>query len=286
MPAAPLPPVVSDAWLAERLGTPGLVVLDASWYLPAMARDPKAEYAAGHIPGARFFDLDAASDRSTRLPHMLASDAAFAAYAGGLGIGNDDDIVVYDGSGLNLSAARVWWMFRAYGHRRVALLDGGSKQWRAAGRAFDTAVPAVPPRSFSARLDRSLVRSMAEVEAALRDGATQVVDMRSAGRFEGRDPEPRPELPSGHMAGARNLPFNELVGPDALVLPLEALRERLARAGIALDRPVVATCGSGTSACSLLLALERLGAPPAALYDGSWTEWAGAGRPVATGPAR
>lgn len=285
MSAVVLPPVVSAAWLAERLGTPGLVVLDASWYLPAMARDPRAEYAAGHIPGARFFDLDAASDRATQLPHMLAGAAAFGAYVGGLGVGNDDAVVVYDGSGANLSAARVWWMFRVYGHVAVAVLDGGSKRWRAAGRPFDTAVPEIEPRSFEASLDLSRVRSLAQMDAAVHEGEAQIVDMRSAGRFEGREPEPRPELPSGHMAGARNLPFTELVGPDGLMLPLDALRERLGRAGIALDRPVIATCGSGTSACTLLLALERLGAPPAALYDGSWTEWAGAGRPIVTGPA-
>ncbi len=285
MTASSLPLVVSDSWLAERLGTPGLVVLDASWYLPAMGRDPRAEYAAGHLPGARFFDLDLASDPNTHLPHMLPADDAFGAYVGGLGVGNEDDIVVYDGSGFNLSSARVWWMFRAFGHRRVALLDGGSKQWRAAGRVFETTPAVVQPKRFAARLDRTLVRGMAEVEAATGRDDVQIVDMRSAGRFEGRDPEPRPELPSGHMAGARNLPFTELVGPDGCALPLDALRARIERAGIALDRPIIATCGSGTSACALLLALERLGAPPAALYDGSWTEWAGAQRPIVTGPA-
>lgn len=285
MSALALAPVVSDAWLAEHLGSPDLVVLDASWYLPAMARDARAEYAAGHIPGARFFDLDAASDNATKLPHMLASAEAFGAYVGSLGIRNGDAIVVYDGSGVNLSAARVWWMFRVYGHGNVAVLDGGSKQWRAAGRSFVADVPKVETCSFAAKLDASRVRGLAEMEAAVREGQAQIVDMRSTGRFAGRDPEPRPELPSGHMAGALNLPFNELVGPDALVLPLDALRERLNRAGIALDRPIIATCGSGTSACTLLLALERLGAPPAALYDGSWTEWAGAGRPIVTEPA-
>lgn len=285
MPSVVLPPIVSDAWLAEHLDTPGLVVLDASWYLPAMARDPRAEYASGHIPGAKFFDLDAASDPTTRLPHMLAGAEAFGKYVGGLGIGNDDAIVVYDGSGVNLSAARVWWMFRVYGHANVAVLDGGSKQWRAAGRPFSSETPSFTPRSFAAVLDTSRVLDLAAMERAVSAGKVQIVDMRSAGRFEGKDPEPRPELPSGHMAGARNLPFNELVGPDARVLPLDALRQRIERAGIALDRPIVATCGSGTSACNLLLALERLGMPPAALYDGSWTEWAGAGRPIVTGPA-
>lgn len=285
MSSVPLPAVVSDAWLAERLGMPGLVVLDASWYLPAMARDPRSEYAAGHVPGARFFDLDAASDRDTSLPHMLASESAFGAYAGSLGIGNGADIVVYDGSGVNLSAARVWWMFRVYGHDRVAVLDGGSKQWRAAGRPWVADVPTVSTDRFVATLDRSRVCAMTEVEAAIDAASQQIVDMRAAGRFEGRDPEPRPELSSGHMAGARNLPFMELVGPDGRLLSADALRERIARAGVSLDRPIVATCGSGTSACAFLLALDHLGAAPAKLYDGSWTEWAGAGKPIVKGPA-
>lgn len=285
MSPVPLPAVVSDQWLAERLGTPGLIVLDASWYLPAMARDPQAEYAAGHIPGARFFDLDAASDRDTSLPHMLASEAAFGSYVGNLGIGNDADIVVYDGSGVNLSAARVWWMFRVYGHDRVAVLDGGAKQWQAAGRPFVADVSVVAPREFSARLDRARVCGLTQMDAAIGDASVQIVDMRSAGRFEGRDPEPRPELSSGHMAGARNLPFVELVGPDGRLLQSEALRERISRAGVALDRPIIATCGSGTSACAFLLALEHLGMAPASLYDGSWTQWAGAARPIVKGPA-
>lgn len=285
MPSYPLPAIVSDAWLAERLGSPGLVVLDASWYLPSMARDPRAEYVAGHLPGARFFDLDAASDRETSLPHMLASESSFGHYVGSLGIGNEDDIVVYDGSGVNLSAARVWWMFRVYGHDRVAVLDGGAKQWRAAGRSIVAEVPVVPPCRFVAKLDRSRVCATAEVEAAIADADRQIVDMRSAGRFEGRDPEPRPELPSGHMAGAKNLPFMELVGPDGRLLPAAALRDRIARAGVSLDRPIVATCGSGTSACAFLLALEHLGVAPAKLYDGSWTQWAGAGKPIVTGAA-
>jgi thiosulfate/3-mercaptopyruvate sulfurtransferase len=280
MSPVPLPAVVSDQWLAERLGTPGLIVLDASWYLPAMARDPQAEYAAGHIPGARFFDLDAASDRDTSLPHMLASEAAFGSYVGNLGIGNDADIVVYDGSGVNLSAARVWWMFRVYGHDRVAVLDGGAKQWQAAGRPFVADVSVVAPCEFSARLDRARVCGLTQMDAAIGDASVQIVDMRSAGRFEGRDPEPRPELSSGHMAGARNLPFVELVGPDGRLLQSEALRERISRAGVALDRPIIATCGSGTSACAFLLALEHLGMAPASLYDGSWTQWAGAARPI------
>jgi thiosulfate/3-mercaptopyruvate sulfurtransferase len=176
-------------------------------------------------------------------------------------------------------------MFRVYGHDRVAVLDGGAKQWQAAGRPFVADVSVVAPCEFSARLDRARVCGLTQMDAAIGDASVQIVDMRSAGRFEGRDPEPRPELSSGHMAGARNLPFVELVGPDGRLLQSEALRERISRAGVALDRPIIATCGSGTSACAFLLALEHLGMAPASLYDGSWTQWAGAARPIVKGPA-
>ncbi len=286
MPPFSIPAVVSTAWLAGRLGDPALVILDTSWYLPTSGRDARAEFTAGHLPGARFFDLDAASDHDTPLPHMLPTEAAFAAYAGALGVGATSAVVVYDGSGTNLSAARVWWMFRAYGHAAVALLDGGLPRWQAEGRPLEAGMPVVAPARFGARLDRGQVRAAAEVAAALADGSAQVVDCRPAGRFEGRDPEPREGIPSGHMPGARNLPYADLVGPDGTLLPPAALRARLLAAGVDPARPVIASCGSGTSACSLLLALEQLGAAPAALFDGSWTEWAGSGRPVVTGPAR
>jgi len=281
-----MPSLVSTAWLAGRLGQAGLVILDTSWYLPTSGRDARAEFAAAHLPGARFFDLDAASDHTSALPHMLPPEEAFAAYAGSLGVGAGSAVVVYDGSGTNLSAARVWWMFRAYGHEAVALLDGGLPRWRAEGRPLEAGTRAVTPAPFEARLDRRQVREAREVAAALADGSAQVVDCRPAGRFEGREPEPREGIPSGHMPGARNLPYGDLVGPDGTLLPPTALRARLAAAGIDPARPVIASCGSGTSACSLLLALEQLGAAPGALYDGSWTEWAGSGRPVVTGPAR
>ena len=280
-----LTPVVSSAWLAERLGSPAVVVLDASWYLPPTGRDARAEFLHGHIPGARYFDLDEASDSRVPLPHMLPPAEEFGAYLGGLGVGNADTVVVYDGSGANLSAARAWWMLRAFGHRQVAVLDGGLGRWRAEGRPFESGEATAEPRAFHARLDGSLVRTAAEVEAALESRAAQVVDLRSAGRFEGLEPEPRPGLPSGHMAGALNLPYTELVGPDGTVLPLEQLRQRMRQAGIDLDRPAIATCGSGVTACNLMLVFARLGRDGVVLYDGSWTEWAGSGRPMVTGKA-
>jgi thiosulfate/3-mercaptopyruvate sulfurtransferase len=280
MPPFPLPPLISTDWLAGHLREPGLVILDASWYLPASGRDARGEYLAGHLPGALWFDLDLASDADSSLPHMLPSADAFAAYAGTLGIGTDSAVVVYDGSGANLSAARAWWMFRAYGHSAAALLDGGLGKWRAEGKPLERGPVVRSPVGFSAHFDAAAVRDLASVRVALAKGSAQVVDVRSAGRFSGAEAEPRPGLPSGHMPGALNLPYVELVQRDGTALTLPQLVERLAQAGISPDRPVIATCGSGTSACTLLLALHRLGRSDIALYDGSWTEWASSGMPI------
>jgi thiosulfate/3-mercaptopyruvate sulfurtransferase len=270
------PPLVGTAALQERLRDPGLVVLDASWYLPTTGRDPRAEYLQAHLPGARYFDLDLASDPDTSLPHMMPAAALFEAVARTLGVFSASDVVVYDGSGVNLSAARVWWMFRAFGHARVAVLDGGLGLWRAEGRSVESGAPTAPPRGdFRAVLQPGLVRSLDEVRAALQAGTAQVVDARPAGRFAGRDPEPRPGLRGGHIPGAVNLPHADVVDGSGRLLERSALRDRFRAAGIDLGRPVVATCGSGTSACAVLLALEALGAPAGTLYDGAWTEWGG-----------
>jgi thiosulfate/3-mercaptopyruvate sulfurtransferase len=273
-------PLVSTAWLSQHLADPAVVVLDASWYLPGSGRDAKAEYAAGHIPGARFFDLDDLSDGGTALPHMLPDDAELGRKLGALGIGAASQVVVYDGSGANMSAGRAWWMLRIAGHGAVSVLDGGLRRWTLEGRALRGGREEWESVSFTSRLDRSRVQDQAGVAAALADGRAQVVDMRSAGRFSGRDPEPRAGLPSGHMPGARNLPFATLVDGDGLLLRGEALRGHLKHAGIDLDQPIVATCGSGVSACTLLLALEGLGISHATVYDGSWTEWASGGGAV------
>jgi thiosulfate/3-mercaptopyruvate sulfurtransferase len=268
------PALVSTEWLMSRLGSPGLRVVDGSWYLPGSGRDPAAEYAAGHIPGAVFFDLDATSDQTTPLPHMLPTAAAFVDRMMRLGLNQSDDLVVYDGSGVNLSAPRVWWTFRTFGHRRVAVLDGGMQKWRRENRPIERGVIQIPPGHFTARLDPASVRDLAAVRGNLETGAEQLVDLRSRGRFMGVEPEPRPGLRGGHVPGSRNLPFTELAGPDGTMLAPGELRRRIEAAGIDLARPIVATCGSGTSACTLVLALDLLGRR-AAVYDGAWAEWGG-----------
>jgi thiosulfate/3-mercaptopyruvate sulfurtransferase len=265
--------VVSTGWLADHLGEPGLVVLDASWYLPSAGRDPVQEYRSAHIPGALFYDLDRVSDPDTSLPHMLGPAERFGAAMSGLGVGDDDLVVVYDGSGANLSAARAWWTFKVFGHDGVVVLDGGIGAWQREGRPMESGVVSRPPARFTARYRPELVRSIDQVQAALSTGAEQVVDARSAGRFYGREPEPRPGLRFGHMEGSHNLPYPELVGPDGLLLSREILTDRLRSAGVDLTRPVITSCGSGVSACALLLALEQVGHQGHAVYDGSWAEF-------------
>jgi thiosulfate/3-mercaptopyruvate sulfurtransferase len=266
--------LVSTGWLADRLGGPRLRVVDGSWYLPTSGRDARSEYLAGHLPGAVFFELDAISDRASSLPHMLPTARQFAEQVAALGIGDEDDVVVYDGSGANLSAARVWWMFRAFGHGRVAVLDGGLRRWRAEGRPLAQGAVFLPAAHFTARaVPPESVHDLASMRGVLATGQAQIVDLRSAGRFAGAEPEPRPGLRGGHIPGSRNLPYNQLVQSDGTLLPPEALQKRIAAAGVDPTRPVVATCGSGVSACALIHALHLLGHQQASLYDGAWAEW-------------
>ena len=268
--------LVGTDWLADRLRDPRLRVVDGSMYLPGSGRDAAAEYAEAHVPGAVFFDVEASSDSGSPLPHMLPSAAEFADRMSTLGLSDADDVVVYDGSGANLSAARVWWMFRLFGHQRVAVLDGGFRKWRREGRPVERGVVVLPRGSFTARLPAPrAVRSLDQVREVVASGVEQIVDMRSAGRFAATQPEPRPGLRGGHIPGSLNLPYDQLVGEDGTLLPPEALRRRIEAAGIIPGRPLIATCGSGVSACALIHALLLLGHDDAALYDGAWAEWGG-----------
>lgn len=274
---------VSTDWLAAHLGGPGLAIVDGSWHMPASGRKAREEYRTAHIPGAVFFDVDAVSDTSSGLPHMLPGEAQFAQAAGALGLTNDSTIVVYDCVGL-FSAARVWWTLRAFGAKNVFVLDGGLPKWLAEGRPTEAGDAGPAPASFAARLDRSLVAGMADVAAASADGTAQVLDARSAERFSGDAPDPRPGVRPGHIPGARNLPFNAVVKDGRLADPA-TIRAAVAAAGIDTARPVITSCGSGVTAAILWLALDAIGTPPAALYDGSWSEWGASDQPAAIGPA-
>lgn len=265
--------LVSVAWLAEQIGEPDVVVLDAT--LPPVGVvpvvDTAARYRAEHLPGALFFDIEALSDHATTLPHMLPSAEAFGAAVSALGVGDGMRVVVYEQEGV-FSAPRAWWMLRTMGAARVAVLDGGLRAWKAAGLPVEYGVVTRAPAVFAARLRPEAVRSYAEVRAAVAAGG-QIADARGAGRFAGTAPEPRAGFRSGHMPGAVNVPFTE-VGADGFLKEPEALREVLRARGIDVTRPVITTCGSGVTAAVLALALERVGAKDVSVYDGSWAEYA------------
>lgn len=266
--------LVSTDWLAARLGSRGLRVVDAIWYLPHLGRDAAAEYRDAHIPGAVYFDIDEVKDTRTALPHMLPSPEEFAAAAGRLGIGDGDHVVVYGARGM-IASARVWWTFRVFGHDRVSVLDGGFPKWRAEGRPVESGVVTPAPRRFTAKMRPELVRDLQAMLANVEQGTEQVVDARSRGRFTATEPEPRPGLRGGHIPGSVSLPYDELIGEHGTLLPPAELRRAFRDAGLDLGRPITATCGSGVSAAVLALALYVIGKPDAAVYDGSWTEWGG-----------
>jgi thiosulfate/3-mercaptopyruvate sulfurtransferase len=269
---AGIDPLVSTGWLAVRLDDPGVRIVDATLPLVGQPGEGRDSYVAGHIPGAVFFDINAIADPNTDLPHMLPTPEAFAGVAGELGLDRDATIVVYDAHGI-YSAPRVWWTLRVMGYSNVFVLDGGLKKWRAEDRPVETAQTALSPASVAPVLAPELVVDLIRVTEALAGNKAQVVDARSAGRFRGETPEPRASLRSGHMPGALNLPFNEVVNADGTLKSDAELKAAFAH--VDLDRPIVTTCGSGVTASVLALALARLGRFDVAVYDGSWTEWGG-----------
>jgi thiosulfate/3-mercaptopyruvate sulfurtransferase len=277
--------VVSFDWLAERLGQSNLRIVDASWYLPAQNRDAKIEFATARIPGAVFFDIDTIADVTSGLPHTLPSPELFEDKVGALGISETDTIIVYDGLGM-FSAPRVWWMFRIFGAKNCYVLDGGFDQWKTEGRPIEaTAISIIKPAIFKPTPNKLAVVSFDNMAKIVETGDIQIADARGAGRFEGRDPEPRAGMRSGHMPGAVNLPFSTL-SDNGKLKPLTELKQVLEAAGVDLEKPVVTTCGSGVTAAVITLALQSIGHRHNMLYDGSWSEWGGrADTPVVTGPA-
>jgi thiosulfate/3-mercaptopyruvate sulfurtransferase len=281
--ALPLASLVSPGWVSSHLDDPELTILDGSWYLPSSGRDADAEYRAAHIPGALRFDLDSASDRTTDLPHMLPGAEQFATSMERLGIRPSDRVVCYDGSGVNLSAARVWWMFRVFGHLDVAVLDGGFPAWSAATRPVQRGTVRRDSTGYPVpTIDTTLVRSRAQVQRVVAgEDDAQIADCRPAPRFRGEVEEPRPGVRRGRIPASRNVPYTELTDPEnGLLRSPAALRSLLAERGLDVSQPIIASCGSGTSAAALALAVEviresgaRTVGPPVAIYDGSWSEW-------------
>ena len=275
MPYSNAEALVSTDWLADNLGNPGIVILDGSYHLPTAKRDAAAEFAVKHIPGAIRFDIDDICDPDDSLPHMMPTPALFAAKVSALGIGNDQRVIVYDVYGMQ-SAARTWWMFRVFGHDNVAVLNGGLPKWESEGRAVTGGTEARAASTFQASFRPELVRGIDDIRRIVDAGGAQIVDARSAGRFTAAEPEPRAGMRSGHMPGAANLPFTDLLDPAFREFKdADAILDHVRGANIDLGQPIITSCGSGVTACAVSLALFLIGKKDAAVYDGSWSEWGG-----------
>lgn len=275
--------LVSTDWLAAHMKDPDLRILDGTYFLPGIDRNPRAEYAETHIPGARFFDIDEISDQRSELPHMAPPVEKFMSRMRAMGVGDGHQVVVYDTHGL-FSAARVWWLFKLMGQNDVAVLDGGLPKWVSEGRETEDMEPIIRDRHMTVRRQAHMVKDVTQVSAASKLGDYEILDARSPARFRGEEPEPREGLRSGHIPGSKNVHYRELMNEDGTMKDPDGLRAVLDAAGVDTTRPVITTCGSGVTAAIINLALERIGKTDHALYDGSWTEWGAFGTvPVATG---
>jgi len=264
--------LVSTDWLAAHMRDPDLRILDGSYYLPDAGRDAKAEYEKAHIPGARFFDIDDVADSRSDLPHMAPPVEKFMSRMRAMGVGDGHQVVVYDGAGL-FSAARVWWLFKLMGHSDVAVLDGGFPKWVAEGRAVEDMAPLIRDRHMTVRRQAHLVRDVTQVSAASKLRDHEIIDARSAGRFRGEDPEPRPGMRAGHIPGSKNVHYASLLNDDQTMKSPQDTRAIFEAAGVDLSKPAITTCGSGVTAAILSLAMARMGKDDFSLYDGSWSEW-------------
>ena len=270
--------LVETDWLADRLGADDIRIIDASFHLAAVNRDPVAEFGARRIPGARFFDVDNISDPAQDLPHMMPSPELFAEKVSALGIGNSNHVIAYDANGGGMAAMRAWWMFRVFGHEDVSVLNGGLIKWLAEDRICENDPPVIETRRYEhAGYNADLVRSFDQICTNIKSGVDQVVDVRAKGRYEGADPEPRPGMRSGHIPGSLNLPYSRLMDADSnmVMRPAEELAAIIDGAGINRKQPVTASCGSGVTACVLAFAFALIGKDDVAVYDGSWAEWGG-----------
>jgi thiosulfate/3-mercaptopyruvate sulfurtransferase len=272
MPQSDPKTLVSTDWLARHLADPDLRIFDASWFLPTVDRDARAEYDAAHIPGARFFDIDEIADLRSPLPHMLPPDEKFLSRMRALGVGDGHQVVVYDSLGI-FSSPRVWWTFRAFGKKDIAVLDGGLPKWLAEGRPVTQAPPVIRDRHMTISRQDDMVKDVTEVAAASKLGDWEIIDARAADRFRGEAPEPRPGLRMGHVPGSKNVPWMSLLAEDGTMKPPAALKDLFVAAGVDLAKPAICSCGSGVNAAILVLALTRIGHPRTAVYDGAWAEW-------------